>query len=312
MRPPWEVACIAVTDPSRFKKALVRRVASQRFINDETALRMLYRAHMGKKLDLENPQTFNEKLQWLKLHDRNPLYTKLVDKIAVKDWVAKRIGPQFVTPTYAVWENVDDINLDTLPNQFVLKTNHDSGSVVVCRDRDSFDFEAAKKELRRSLKRNFFYFGREWPYKGVKPRVFAEEYLHPAEGQNDLTDYKFYCFNGEPFFLYVSQGLENHATARISFLSMDWKFAPFTRSDYAPFETLPKKPRSFDKMVQLSRILAKRIPFVRADFYDNCGTVLFSELTFSPCSGLMPFNPPEWDEKIGGLLDLNRLQGGEV
>ena len=277
---------------------------SERFkhLDDERYLKMLYRARIGRPLDLENPRTFNEKLQWLKLHDRNPLYTTLVDKAEVKPWVAERIGWEHVVPTLGVWDSFDEVDFDALPERFVLKCTHDSGGLAICRDRSTFDMRAAKRKIERSLSRNFYWSGREWPYKDVKPRVLAEEYLDA--GGPDITDYKFYCFHGEPRFLYVSQGLEDHSTARISFLSLDWEFEPFHREDYAPFETLPSKPGSFDEMQRLACVLANDIPFVRVDFYDQGSRALFSEMTFSPCSGMMPFTPREYDAEVGAMLDI--------
>lgn len=289
------------------------------FLDDSEYLKIRYKLKMGKRLNLDSPKTFNEKLQWLKIHDRNPLYTKLVDKASVKSWVAERIGCEHVVPTLGVWDSFDKIDFDMLPERFVLKCTHDSGGLAICSDRATFDIKAARKKIERSLRRNYFYHGREWPYKDVPPRVLAEEFLDLSDGMHQsryegdalrparssgLIDYKFYCFSGEPRFLYVSQGLDNHATARISFLSLDWNIESFRRSDYAPFEVLPGKPRSFDEMIAFAKVLAKGIPFVRVDFYDGPDGALFSEMTFSPCSGMTMFEPLEADELIGRMLQL--------
>lgn len=407
----------------------------------------MYRQAMHQELILNNPKAINEKLQWLKLHDRNTLYTILVDMFAVKQWVAGRIGEEYVTPVYGAWSDVEDINFDKLPEQFVLKTNHDCGGIAICRDKASFDFEKAKMDLGAHLKRNYYWGCREWPYKDVKPCVFAEEYRedfasgelpdykcfyfdgiakamfiaterfggketefdfydaefnhlpflngHPhspkdlekpkefekmrelaerlskgiphvrvdfyateagvyfgemtfshwdglvpfeppewddvfgswiqlpsgrrlfvsdgfllrvashREGSfGKMVDHKFYCFNGTPMFLYISQGLEDHDTARISFLNPDWSFAEFKRDDYRCFESLPLKPESFDQMLDISRDLSVGIPIVRVDLFEVDGQPRFSELTFSPCGGFMRFHPPEWDAKTGKMLDL--------
>lgn len=289
------------------------------FLSDPAYLKICYRLKMGMRLNLDSPKTFNEKLQWLKLHDRNPLYTTLVDKASVKSWVAERIGCEHVIPTIGVWDSFGKIDFDILPERFVLKCTHDSGGLVICRNRAAFDIDAARKKIERSLRRNYFYHGREWPYKDVPPRVLAEEYLDLSDrGQqprnesgalcsvdsSGLIDYKFYCFNGEPRFLYVSQGLEDHATARISFVSLDWSTESFRRSDYASFENLPDKPRSFEEMLAFAKVLARGIPFVRVDFYDGPNGALFSEMTFFPCSGMTMFEPPEADELIGRMLRL--------
>lgn len=285
----------------RASLALLERLT---FLDDKTYLRLRYRLRMGRALHLENPKTFNEKLQWLKLHDRNPLYTVLVDKAAVKPWVAERIGSEHIVPTMGVWNSFDQIDFDALPDRFVLKCTHDSGGLAICRDRTTFDKEAAREKIEKSLGRNYYYHGREWPYKNVIPRILAEEYLDSPYGAIGLIDYKFYCFNGEPRFLYVSQGLENHATARISFLTLNWEFESFRRSDYSPFEKLPNKPRSFNEMLAFAKVLSKDIPFVRVDFYDGAKGALFSEMTFSPCSGMTEFEPAKADVFIGQMLSL--------
>lgn len=422
------------------------------WMDDELYLRLKSWSFTGVMPNFKCPHTFNEKLQWLKLHDRNPLYTKLVDKAEVKPWVAERIGWEHVVPTLGLWDSFDQIDFDTLPERFVLKCTHDSGGLAICRDRATFDVEAARRKIESSLSRNYFWGGREWPYKNVRPRVLAEEYLDagpfgmidnelicfggharcaftctgraegdlrvdffdldrnhlpftrhysnadvsseapanlkemlalsqrladsipfvrvdfyevagelyfgemtfssgsgferldpeqwddglgswielPAGGwllvgdlstmwlhlerRSDvapigLTDYKFYCFSGEPRFLYVSQGLEDHSTARISFLNLDWTFAPFCREDYTPFEVLPDKPVSFGEMVGFARTLSDGIPFIRVDFYDVSGEPRFSEMTFHPCSGFMPFSPREWDLRIGDMLLLDGAYG---
>ncbi len=283
-------------------------------IPDRVHLSLLYWAHLGYRPNLDQPCTFNEKLQWLKIHDRNPLYTTLCDKVAVKGWVAERIGARYVTPTYAIWDSLDKIDTAHLPDQFVLKINGDSGGIAICRDRATFDLESAMPTLEKNFGRNYYYRNREWPYKDVRPLAFAEEYLNPghmrsAAGQQGATggviDYKLYCFDGVPRLLYVSQGLEDHATARISFLDLDWTFAPFKRHDYAAFEELPARPGCYGEMLDLARVLSAGIPFVRVDFIEYEGQPRFSEMTFYPCAGLMEFDPPEWDAALGELLDLS-------
>lgn len=274
-----------------------------RLVPDALYVKSRYKKITGKKLNLKNPQSFNEKLQWLKLYDRNPIYSKMVDKYEAKKYVADIIGEEYIIPTLGVWDKFSDIDFDALPNQFVLKCTHDSGGLVICRDKRKLDKEKARKKINRSLKRNYYWGNREWPYKNVKHRIIAEDYLENIAGQG-LIDYKFYCFNGEPKYLYVSQGLENHATASISFLTLDWQFAPFRRNDYKPLEVLPEKPKNFDKMIELAKVLSKDVPFLRVDLYEVDGKIYFSELTFSPCSGMMPFNPPEWDLKLGEYITL--------
>ena len=190
-----------------------------KFIPDKLWIQMKYLKWFRKLPNLKNPETFNEKLQWLKLHDRKPEYTKMVDKCEAKKLVAAIIGEEHVIPTLGVWDRFEDIDFDALPDQFVLKCTHDCGGLAICRDKSTFDFNAAKKKIEKSLKRNYYYECREWPYKNVKPRILAEAYMEDGVSQKGLTDYKFFCFSGEAKFIYVSRGLEDHATAEISLLN---------------------------------------------------------------------------------------------
>ena len=250
-----------------------------------------------------NFDSFNEKIQWLKIHDRKPEYTKLVDKTAVKGWVAETIGPEYVIPNLGVWESAKDIDFDSMPDRYVLKCTHDSGSVVLCDA--STDRSAVVARLEKDLQRDYSLGGREWAYKGVAPKVIAEPFLD--DGSPDgLTDYKFFCFNGEPKFLYVSRGLDDHRTAHISFAWPDWTPAPFRRSDYEPFEVLPTAPSELELMMELSRKLSHGIPFVRVDFYQVGDKVLFSEMTFYPCGGFLPLGSDEQDRQMGDMLTLEK------
>ena len=267
-------------------------------------LRVRYRMITGRTLHLCRPRLFSEKIQWLKIHDRRPEYTALADKLAFKDMVARTIGPDCVIPTLGVWEKAEDIDFGALPECFVLKCTHDSGSVLVCRDRSRFDTVSARASLDSALKRNFYMAAREWSYRDIPPRIIAESYLDDGHADG-LTDYKFFCFNGEPRFLYVSRGLEEHSTAHISFVLPDWTPAPYRRSDYEPFAELPPKPVTFDRMMEVSRKLSAGIPFVRVDFYEVGGRMLLSEMTFYPCGGFMPMGSVEQDLEIGNMLDLH-------
>ncbi len=278
-----------------------------RFLPDRAYIRLYYFAKFHHRCHLRHPETFNEKLQWLKLYDRKPVYTAMVDKYEAKQYVAERIGEEYIIPTLGVWDTFDAIDLDALPQQFVLKSTHYSGGIVVCRDKATFDAEAAEKLLSEHLKKNYYWEGREWPYKNVRPRILAEKYMVDAKAAQtapELMDYKFYCFDGEAKYLYISKGLENHATASISFLTMNWEFAPFGRSDYQPFQELPAKPRHFEEMVGLAQKLAQGHAFLRVDLYEINEHPYFSELTFTPCAGMMPFVPPEWDRMLGECLIL--------
>ncbi len=274
-----------------------------RKLSDKKYLSAVYKLKTGKKLNLKNPQTFNEKIQWLKIYDHKPEYTTMVDKYAAKQYVSAKIGEEHIIPTLGVWDHFDDIDFESLPNQFVLKCAHDSGAVCICRDKKTFDIEKARQKINWSQEREYYYMWREWPYKDVPHRIIAEQYMKD-KSQPELTDYKFYCFNGEPKFLYVSTGLENHATAAISFLTLDWQFAPYERCDYKPFAKLPPKPQNFDRMVEFARKLSAGMDFLRVDLYEINGEVYFSELTFSPGAGFTQFKDESHDLEIGKMLVL--------
>ena len=273
-----------------------------RWVPDETHLKIMFKARMGSDLNLAEPITFNEKLQWLKIHDRNPFYTTLVDKYSVKTWVADRIGEKYVTPTYAVWEDVEDVDITGLPECFVLKTNNDSGGVVICRDRDAFDLAAAKRKLSKSFRHNYYWRTREWPYKDVKPVVFAEEYLKPGDGSAGIPDYKVMCFGGDPLCEFTCTG-RAAGDLRVDFFDNEWKHLPFTRH-YPNADVFPDPPENLLEMLQLARKLATGIPFVRVDFYEVNGRLLFGEMTFYPGNGMEEFDPFEWDKRMGSWIDL--------
>lgn len=283
-------------------KKLIKKC--MRLLPDSWHISLMYYHTFKRFPNLKNPKTFNEKLQWLKLHDRKPEYTVMVDKHLVKKYVADKIGEEYIIPTLGVWKKATDIDFDSLPDQFVLKWNHDSGSIVVCKDKNTLDRESAIKKLSGKETHNGFLYGREWPYKNIEPCIIAEQYLEDEETK-ELRDYKFYCFGGKPKFLYVSRGLGgDHKDAEISFYDLNWKKAAFQRGDFKAISVVPKKPERFDEMIQLASVLSENTPFLRVDLYEVNGKIYFSELTFFPCSGFMPFDPPEWDEKIGEMLIL--------
>ncbi|MBR0406931.1 MAG: glycosyl transferase [Clostridia bacterium] len=275
-----------------------------KLLPDSLYLKIQYRKLMGKPLNLKNPKGFNEKLQWLKLHDRKPEYEVYVDKYAARDFVAHTIGEKYLVKLLGVWDTAESIDYNSLPNQFVIKGTHDSGSVVVCRDKASFDPYITTEKMKKSLKRNNYYYGRDWPYKNIKHRIIAEEYLD--NGPLGLIDYKFYCFNGQPKFLYISQGLEDHSTASITFFDLNKKRMPFQRPDYKQHEQDPDFPDNFDEMIDIARKLAVAVeaPFIRIDMYNIDGRIVFSEITFRPCSGYMKFVPEEWDIRVGDMLTI--------
>lgn len=273
-------------------------------MDDEAYLKRKYKACMGKELNLASPQTFNEKLQWLKLHDRKPEYTMMVDKYAVRKYIADTIGEEYLIPLLGVWDNPDDIDFDALPNQFVLKCNHDSGlGMCICKDKSKIDIDKIKAELRKGLQQDYYLTGREWPYKNVKRRIIAEKYMTTL-GMDDLPDYKIHCFNGEPkFILYCSERFSKTGTKE-DFLDTNWSKLPFKRPDLKCSDKILKKPSRLNEMLELAKILSRNIPFLRCDFYEIKGNVYFGELTFFPASGLEAFEPEEWDYKLGSWLKL--------
>lgn len=274
------------------------------WFSDTLYLKLLYNLNFNKQLNLKNPQTFSEKIQWLKLYNRKQEYTQLVDKAEVKQYVKKIIGEEYVIPTYHIWNALDEIDVNSLPDKFVLKTTGGGGStgVVICNDKSKFDYDAVKRKLKKSSERNIYKNFREWPYKNIRPRFIAEQLLEMPDG-SDLMDYKFFCFNGEPKYCQVISGRND--VMSIDFFDMKWEHQPFHEPRNYPFaEVRPLKPINFDLMKDLSRKLADNIPFVRIDFYNINGKIYFSEITFFPTSGLGGFSPEEWDLKFGRMINL--------
>ena len=273
-----------------------------RWLPDACYLRIRYWGEFGEHLDLENPKTFSEKLQWIKLFDRRPEYTTLVDKVAVKDWVAARIGAEYVIPTLGIWDRFDDIDFGALPDRFVLKCTHDSGGLCICKDKITFDRETAKTKITRSLNRNYFPGGREWPYQAVPRRILAETYLEAENGV--LADYKFHCFNGEPKVILVCQDRYETSGLTEDFFTADWTHLEVGRPDHPHAKTVPARPKNLDKMLEIARMLSIGIPFVRVDLYDLGTQVYFGEMTFFPASGLKRFEPQSFDDEMGSWLLL--------
>lgn len=281
----------------------VGRKLFDKWLSDERSLRWLFKIRMGKKLNLDNPQTFSEKLQWLKLYDRKPIYTTMVDKHAVKQYVAKQIGEEYIIPTLGVWNNFDEIDFDALPNQFVLKCTHDSGGLVICRDKNKLDKEAAKAKINASLRQNFYYHTREWPYKNVKPRIIAEAYMEDSKTA-ELRDYKFFCFDGVVKALFVATERQKAGEeVKFDFFDPDYNHLPFCQG-HPNAKILPEKPEKLEEMKRLAATLSKGIPQVRVDFYEVDGKVYFGELTFSHFAGMVPFEPEEWDYTFGTWIQL--------
>lgn len=290
------------------QKIMALKVA--RLIPDEVALKIHYRLQLGEKLSLNSPKTFNEKIQWLKINNRKPEYTAMVDKYAVKKIIADIIGEEYIIPTIAgPFERFEDIDFDVLPDQFVIKCTHDSAGLVICRDKSKLDKEAAKVKIENSLKNNFYWRYREWVYKDIKPQIIVEKYMEdnsPSKTSNALVDYKFFTFNGETKFLYISEGMENQITAQMAFFDLEGNMMPFKRLDYNGFKVAPQMPDQLDKMVEISDLLAKKIgaPFLRVDLYEINGQIYFGEVTFYPHAGFIPIEPREYDKVLGDMMTL--------
>lgn len=277
-----------------------------KYLNDEQFLRYRFRIVMGKRLDLKNPTSYNEKLQWLKLYDRNPLYTKLVDKVAVKDYVASIIGNEYIIPTLKVYKSPEEVRIEDLPERFVLKTNHDGDSlgVFVCKDKKNFDFNKAISILSKNLQHNYYYTGREWPYKNVNPVIFAEEYKEDEFGE--LRDYKFFCFNGVVKALFVATE-RSVGHVKFDYFDRDFNHLDFTQSHPMSNVTL-KKPDNFEKMIELAERLSRGLPHIRIDLYNCNGKIYFGEMTFYHYGGMIKFHPEEWDYKFGSWLQLPKYK----
>jgi hypothetical protein len=283
-------------------------------LSDSMYLKLMYYFQTGKKLNLKHPKTFNEKLQWLKLYDRRPEYTTMVDKYAVKDYVANIIGQEYIIPTLGVWDRPEDILWDELPRQFVLKTTHGGGSkgVVICHDKAMFDKEEAIRYIQAAMTHDLYKNFREWPYKGIKHRVIAEKYLS-EDGEDvgygaknrEIKDYKFFCFNGKPLYCGVYSNRWSKMAA--DYFDMEWTHLPFTRKKI-PFSVIvPTKPQNFEIMCLLASKLATGYPHLRVDFYEVNSRVFFGELTFFTASGFGEFDPVDWDEIWGAHINLGYI-----
>lgn len=290
----------------RFFLWFAKKTHLDSLISDRVYLELLYRRVMGKPLNLNNPKTFSEKIQWLKLYNRCSDYTVMVDKLAVKEYVADKIGGDYIIPTLGVWDRVEDIEWDTLPEKFVLKTTHDSGSIIICVDKSKLDKVAAANKLKDSLTFDYYKKSREWPYKDVPRRIFAEKYIDPFPKAGGLPDFKWFCFNGEPKYCQVIQGRTTSET--IDFFDTNWnhqKFVGLGLNTFAPNSTTtPPKPACLDTQIRIAQVLSKDIPFSRIDLYEIGDRVYFGEITFYPYSGLGSFRPEHINRLFGDLIKL--------
>ena len=280
------------------------RFQISKLLPDKIYLLIWYKRVTRQKLNLKKPKTFNEKIQWLKLYDRNPLYTKLVDKYEVREYIKNRVGDKYLIPILGIWNSVQEIDFSTLPNQFVLKCTHDSGSVIICKDKSKFDIESAKKKLRQAMKINIFYYGREWAYKKVKPRIIAEKYMVEESG-DDLKDYKIYAFDGVPKVIQVDFG-RFKGKHKHNFYTTNWEYRDVQVLCPSDPSIKISQPEKLQEMLWLSSQLSKGIPQVRTDFYYVGGQVYFGELTFYSDNGVAKFEQKEFAEEMGNYIHLRK------
>lgn len=290
-----------------------------KWVSDRTHLRLMHRAKLGMWPSIDSPVTFTEKMQWLKLNDHNPAYTTMVDKYRAKDLIASRVGSEHVVKTLGAWNSADDIDVSGLPEKFVLKTNHDCGGVLICTDKGHFDLNSAKDFFRGHLKQNYFYGCREWPYKNVKPVVFAEEFLE-SEGDNardeddnweGIDEFDFFCFDGEPRLISYCHGDKNDSEKRYNdFYDTEWNLLPLAMGYAGSEETIPA-PEQLSEMLELSRKLSDGVPFLRVDLFICKGRVLVGELTFYPWGGFTPFSPAEAERTLGQMVSLPQRENEE-
>ena len=276
-----------------------------RFIPDKVYIKWIFKRRMGYELNLEEPKTFSEKLQWLKLYDRQPRYSMIVDKYAVKKYISDLVGEEYVIPTIGAWDKFDDINFDELPNGFVLKTTHDSGGVYICRDKSELDISKAEKVLTSSLKHNYYFDGREWPYKNVPRRIIAERYLEDKK-TGELRDYKFFCFDGEVKVMFVATDRQNRPEPCFDFFDMNYNHLDIING-HPIADNIPEKPQSFEDMKRIASILSKSFPELRVDFYEVNRRPYVGELTLFHHGGWMKFEPESWDRVLGDWIQLPAL-----
>ena len=309
-----------LTHPALLGRRLLIFLYRCRLLSDKRFISLRFRLALGYAMDWEHPRTFQEKLQWLKLYDRRPEYTVMVDKVKAKEWVAERIGRKYIIPTLGVWERAEDMDFDALPDKFVIKCNHTSGlGNIICKDKSQLDVRRVRKELRKGLRDDYSRRSGEWPYRDIPRRIIAEEYMEDKEHSGDLIDYKFFCFSGEPYYCQVIRDRSSCET--IDFYDMDWKhqefigLLPIARMSLQTIhngETSVDKPVRLELMKELCRKLAQGLPFARVDFYIIADREYFGEITFFPAGGMGRFVPNEWDIKLGDLLKLPVNGSGHV
>lgn len=290
------------------------RTKIQRVLPDWLFLKLMFKARLGYPLNLDHPKSFNEKLQWLKLNDRRPEYIRMADKYEAKGIIASKVGDEFVVPVYGVWDKFEEIDFGKLPDSFVLKTTHDAGGIVICKDKSNFNFDSAQQKLSEHLRNSFYWRGREWPYKYVKPRILAEKYIEMDDSAADrftyttgrmpcIPDYKLFCFNGMVYCCLVCSGRNSNEGLHENFFDRNWVQLPFKRANPI-LEAEIEEPKTYNRMIEIAEKIAIDIPFLRVDFFEKNGKPYVGELTFYPANGFGKFLPREWDYKLGEMIKL--------
>lgn len=295
-----------IKNPSR----IINHMAYKGFFDnfsDEKYIKLMFKTKLGYQPNLKQPKTYNEKIQWLKLNDRKNEYIKIVDKFEVREYIKNLIGEEYLIPLIGIWESVESIPIDELPNQFVLKGTHNSGGVIVCSNKEELDWKKSKAKLHKVMKRNYYYQGREWPYKHIKPRIICEKYMGDINGKVP-DDYKIICFNGKPQNIMVCTGRET-GEVRYYFFDFDWNFLPYNKVDInTPKDFTLPKPKNLDKMKELAEILSKPYDLSRIDLYEIEGKIYFGEITLYPASGIDTDITREIDESWGNIIEINSMR----
>lgn len=272
--------------------------------SDRKYISIFYRMVFGKKINLDSPRTYSEKLQWLKLYDKRPEYTKMVDKYIAREIVADIVGTQYLIPLLGAWDRFEDIDFQKLPSQFVLKTNHDSQGVFVCKDKSRFDINSVRKKITKCLRHNYYYNSREYPYKDVPRKIIAEQYMVDQQ-YGELRDYKFFCFNGECKFFFVATDRSVN-NVKFDFFDMEFHNIP-VRQGHPTSEVLPQIPENIEEMIKIAEKLSQSYPQIRIDLYNVEGKIYFGEFTIFHLGGLMPFEPSSYDDLFGDYIKLPNL-----
>ena len=288
-------------------KLILGLLKKLKFLPQKTYVRIYYRYYTKKKLSLEKPQELNEKIQWLKVYYRPKILNQLVDKYAVRQYVIDTIGEEYLNRCYGVYDNVSEVDFDSLPDQFVLKGVHGSGFNMIVKDKSKLNKTAARLKMKKWLFHNFYYkAGLEWAYKDVKPRIIAEEYLEEID-RGDLHDYKFFCFDGVPKFIHID--VDRFGNHQRLFYDTQWNKLPYKH--YLPNDANLEKPDTLEHMLRVSEKLSKDFPMVRVDLYSTKGKILFGELTFYPGNGILEFYPDDFNKIAGDYLTLPKLKEGQ-